>query len=126
MKQEKIDSNPVLKLTFDFSLSIIQYCNLLNADKQFQLSKQLFRNGTSIGANSFEAQNAESKLDFIHKFKIAAKELEETQYWLLLCKQSKNFPDCQHLLAKLDETQILKFSNSLCPFEKQNYTTIQY
>ena len=48
------------------------------------LSNQLFRSGTSIGANSFEAQNAESKADFIHKIKIAAKEADETQYWLIL------------------------------------------
>ena len=43
-------------------------------------------------------QNAESKNDFIHKFKIAAKEVEETKYWLVLCKHSSNYPSCDHLI----------------------------
>jgi len=50
-----------------------------------------------------EAQNAESKADFIHKMKMAAKEAEETQYWLLLCQYSKTYPDCLDLLFKLKE-----------------------
>jgi len=52
----------------------------------------LLRCGTSIGANAFEAQNPHSKNDFINKIKISAKELEETKYWLYLCKHSKNYP----------------------------------
>ncbi|MCX6198235.1 MAG: four helix bundle protein [Bacteroidetes bacterium] len=103
MQQEFIDKNPILNLTFNFSLAVIEYCKLLDSQKQFQLSKQLFRSGTSIGANAREAQNAESKADFIHKFKIAAKETDETQYWLLLCNRSKDFPDSTLLLKKLDE-----------------------
>lgn len=102
MKQEKIDKNPVLNLTFNFALAVVEYCKLLDAQKQFQLSKQLFRSGTSIGANAREAQNAESKADFIHKFKISAKEIDETQYWLMLCNRSKDFPDCNNLLKDLD------------------------
>jgi four helix bundle protein len=102
MKAELIEGNLILKLTVDFSLSIIAYCEKLDADKRFILSRQLLRSGTSIGANSFEAQNHESTADFIHKFKIAAKEVNETQYWLLLCKQSKGYPDCSELLIKLD------------------------
>ena len=61
------------------------------------------RCGTSIGANVHEAQNAESKTDFIHKFKIAAKEVEETKYWLTLCKYSNNYPACDHLINALHE-----------------------
>lgn len=57
--------------------------------KKFVIAKQLLKSGTSIGANSVEAQNAESKADFIHKIKIAAKEADETQYWLLLCDFAK-------------------------------------
>ncbi len=59
------------------------------------------KSGTSIGANVREAQNAESKADFIHKFKIAAKECEETIYWLELCKFKNNLPDCTHLLDQI-------------------------
>jgi four helix bundle protein len=60
--------------------------------KKYVVSHQLLKSGTSIGANVKEAQCAESKADFIHKIKIAEKEAEKTEYWLLLCKHSKNYP----------------------------------
>jgi four helix bundle protein len=103
MNKEKIEQNLVLKLSFNFSLLIIEFCELLEANKKFVLARQLLKSGTSIGANAIEAQNAESKADFIHKFKIAAKEGEEAQYWLLLCDFSKNYPDCKDLLSKVEE-----------------------
>lgn len=105
MQNNSIDNNPILKLTFSFSLEIIAYCERLDALKKFPLSNQLFKSGTSIGANANEAQDAESKADFIHKFKIASKEVKETKYWLLLCKHSNNFPDCESLLQKLNEIE---------------------
>jgi len=71
--------------------------------KKFVIANQLLKSGTSIGANVHEAQNAESKNDFIHKFKIAAKEIEETKYWLLLCKESKHYPECDFLIDDLHE-----------------------
>jgi four helix bundle protein len=103
MKRELIDSNPIVKLSFEFSLLLIEYCEILEEKKKFVIAKQLLRSGTSIGANVMEAQNCESKADFVHKMKIAAKETEETQYWLLLCSHSKNYPDCQFLLSKIEE-----------------------
>jgi four helix bundle protein len=103
MKKELIDNNPILKLSFDFSLMIIEYTEVLEQNKKFVISNQLLKSGTSIGANAMEAQNAESKADFIHKMKIAAKEAEEAQYWLFLCAYSQNYPNCQHLISKLEE-----------------------
>jgi four helix bundle protein len=105
MRKEDIESNPILKMTFDFSLIVIDYCDVLDEIKKYTLSRQLLRCGTSIGANSMEAQNAESKADFIHKIKIAAKEADETQYWLMLCSFSKKYPECDFLLLKLEEIQ---------------------
>jgi len=102
MKKELFDSNPILKLSFDFSLMIIEYCEKLESDNKYIVSRQLLKSGTSIGANAMEAQNTESKADFIRKFKIAAKEAEETQYWLLLCDYSKTYPDCQELITEID------------------------
>ena len=67
MKKELFDSNPILKLSFDFSLMVIDYCESLEDSRKYVLAKQLLRSGTSIGANCMEAQNAESKADFIHK-----------------------------------------------------------
>jgi four helix bundle protein len=103
MKRALIDNNPILRLFFEFSLMVVEYCELLEEKRKYVIAKQLLRSGTSIGANAMEAQNCESKADFIHKMKIAAKEAEETQYWLLLCNYSNNYPDCQPLLSKLEE-----------------------
>jgi len=72
--------NVIIKLTFQFALDIIKYCEILQENKKFVIANQLLKSGTSIGANIREAQNAESKADFIHKFKISAKEIEETTY----------------------------------------------
>ena len=105
MQKEMIENNPILKLSFDFSLLAIDYCELLDVNKKFVVSRQLLKAATSIGANSFEAQNAESKADFIHKIKIAAKEADETQYWLILCDYASNYPGCKNLLGKLEEIQ---------------------
>ena len=100
MRNDK--DNLIVDLTFKFSLVIIQYCEELEASKKYVIARQLLKSGTSIGANVREAQNAESKQDFIHKFKVAAKEADETEYWLQLCKQSANYPDTTSLLIDLE------------------------
>ncbi len=103
MQKELIDNNPLLKLSINFSLGIIAYCENLESNKKYVLARQLLKSGTSIGANAMEAQNPESKADFIHKIKVAAKEADETQYWLILCDYSNSYPDCKDLLSKLEE-----------------------
>ena len=75
-------ANVIVDKTFDFAVKIIEYCELLESHKKFVISNQLLKSGTSIGANVSEAQNAESRADFIHKIKLAAKEANETNYWL--------------------------------------------
>lgn len=97
--------NIILSKTILFSLDIIRYVELLENKKKFVIANQLLKSGTSIGANVHEAQNAESKADFIHKFKIAAKEIEETKYWLILCSKSDNYPDCSDLKKTLIEIE---------------------
>ncbi|RMZ59836.1 four helix bundle protein [Chryseobacterium nematophagum] len=97
------ENNPLISKTIKFSLDIIVFCELLESNRKFIIAKQLLRSATSIGANSFEAQNPYSKKDFVNKMKIAAKELEETKYWLYLCKYSKNYPFDDGL-----ETQIIE------------------
>lgn len=93
--------NLILSLSFQFSLNIIVYTEKLEQMHKFGLAKQLFRSGTSIGANVRESQYAESKADFIHKLKIAEKESAESAYWLDLCEKSKNYPDCLDLKSQL-------------------------
>lgn len=100
MKMEDRE-NIIVKLSFEFALEIIRYCGVLQDSRHFVIANQLLKSGTSIGANIREAQNAESKADFIHKFKIAAKEIEETLYWLELCALSEGFPPCDVLSSNL-------------------------
>ena len=83
--------NVIVDKTIEFSLSVIKYCEVLEQNKKYVIAKQLLRSATSIGANVFEAQNAESKTDFVHKMKIAAKESSETLYWLILCERSEGY-----------------------------------
>ena len=103
--------NEVLELSFEFALQIIVYCELLEENKKYVIGRQLLKSGTSIGANIREAQNAESNSDFIHKLKIAAKEADETEYWLLLCQKSSNYPSSSNLLTSI--ISIKKLLNSI-------------
>lgn len=80
--------NVIASKTFEFSLSIISLYKRLQNEKEFIISKQLMRCGTSIGANVEEAIAAQSKRDFIHKMAIASKEARETKYWLRLLDKS--------------------------------------
>ena len=98
MQSNKQQPNLIVELTFDFALKVIKYVEGLEKDHKYVIAKQLLKSGTSIGANVREAQNGESKPDFIHKMKIAAKEADETEYWLLLCQRSDGYKDCEDLL----------------------------
>mgnify|MGYP000887714825 CR=1 FL=1 len=82
--------NVIKERSFTFALRIVKLCRYLNNDKrEFVLSKQLLRSGTAIGALVREAEQAESKADFIHKMAIALKEANETDYWIELLFQSE-------------------------------------
>lgn len=99
--------NIILKLTFEFSILIIEFAETLESNRRFVIANQILKSGTSICANVREAQNAESKTDFIHKIKIALKEVEETEYWLVLCHYSKNYPDTDELQSKLKSIKLI-------------------
>ncbi len=101
----KTSGNKILDLTFAFALEIIAFSEQLEAKKQFIIANQLMRSGTSIGANTHEAQNAESKADFIHKLKIAAKEAAETEYWLNLCTYAQSYESPDLLMDQLNHIQ---------------------
>ncbi|CAM1361851.1 four helix bundle protein [Tenacibaculum xiamenense] len=90
MRNDK--ENLIVKLTLEFALDIIKFSEEIRAINRYEMASQIFRSGTSIGANIKEAQNAESKADFIHKFKISAKEADELTYWLELCNRSEFYP----------------------------------
>lgn len=81
--------NLIVTKTFDFSLQIIQLYTFLIDNKEFVLSKQILRSGTSIGANVEEAIGAISKKEFTSKMGISLKEARETRYWLNLLSKSQ-------------------------------------
>ena len=101
MRNDK--DNVIVNKTIDFSLVIINYCEALEQNRKYVIARQLLRSASSIGANVFEAQNAESKADFIHKMKIEAKEASETLYWLILCERSERYRFDTRLRNDLDE-----------------------
>jgi len=91
MRNDK--DNLIVSLTTEFALMMIEYCELLEEKRKYVIARQLLRSATSIAANVREAQNAESPDDFVHKFKIAAKETDETDLWLLLCQKASSYPN---------------------------------
>lgn len=77
--------NNIQNKTFCFAIRIVKLCKLLRHErKEYTLSNQLLRSGTSIGANVAEAQHAQSRADFLSKLNIALKETSETKYWIRL------------------------------------------
>jgi four helix bundle protein len=116
MRNDK--ENIIVEKSFQFALKIIDFCELLEKEKKYVVSNQLLRAGTSIGANVHESQNAESKDDFIHKLKIAAKEADESEYWLLLCQYAPSYPLSEELLTDLKE--IIKILSKIISSTKKN------
>jgi four helix bundle protein len=110
--------NIIVEKSFQFALKIIDFCELIEKEKKYVVSNQLLRAGTSIGANVHESQNAESKADFIHKMKIAAKEADECEYWLLLCKSAPSYPANDELLSELGD--IIKILSKIISSSKRN------
>jgi four helix bundle protein len=95
--------NIVVEKALLFSVEIVKFCELLEQKRKYVVAKQLLRSGTSIGANVFEAQHAESRADFVHKLKIAAKEANETMYWLMICEKSERYPENSSLKKSVEE-----------------------
>lgn len=97
--------NIIKNLSLQFALQIIDFCDILESKRKYVVGNQLLKSGTSIGANIREAQNAESINDFLHKMKIAMKEVEERNYWLELCQLSNSYPNTESLIQKLSEIE---------------------
>ena len=87
-------NSTIQEKSFQFAVRIVKLCRHLQTEKkEFILSKQLLRSGTSIRANVAEAQQAQSRADFIAKLNIALKEASETEYWLRLLHETDYFED---------------------------------
>jgi four helix bundle protein len=113
--------NIIKTKSFNFALRIVKLQQFLIFDKkEFVLSKQLLRSGTSIGAMVRESEHAESKLDFIHKLAIAQKEANESDYWLELLFQSQYLSEDQFQSLNLDIIEINKLLASIIISTKNN------
>ena len=119
--------NIIKSKSFAFALRIVGLYKFLCGKKEFVLSKQLLRSGTAVGALVCEAEQAESKANFIHKMAIALKEANETQYWLELLYKSEYLKEDQFDSINSDAIEILKLLTSIIKKSKLNKkeTTIE-
>ena len=114
-------NNTIKNKSFAFAIRIVNtYKFLVNEKKEFVLSKQLFRSGTSIGALIREAEHAQSKADFIHKMSIALKEANETVYWLELLYRTEYLESKAYNSISKDAVELLKMLISIVKSSKNN------
>jgi len=118
-----LKENIIQQKSHTFAIKIIElYRHLTTVKKEFVLSKQLLRSGTSVGANVEEAIGAQSKKDFISKLSIAYKEVRETRYWLSLLSES-GYLTQKELIPILDGCEeILKIIGKIQKTSKENNT----
>ena len=111
--------NIIKNKSFYFALRIVRaYQFLIEQKKEYVLSKQMLRSGTSIGAMVREAEQAESSADFVHKMSIALKEANETEYWIELLAQAGYLDETAFKSLKADITEILKLLISIIKTSK--------
>jgi len=108
-----MNRNVIRDKSFKFAVRIVNFYKLLIERKEYVMSKQLLRSGTSIGANIKEAQNAQSNADFIHKLSISQKETDETLYWLELLKETEYISEKEFTSLSKDCTELLKILRSI-------------
>ena len=107
--------------SYTFALEVIQtYKHLASQQKEFFLSKQILRSGTSIGANIEEAEGAQSKRDFLHKISISFKEAKETKYWLRLLKDSDLMDNLKADKLLNDVDELIKIMTAIIKTTKTN------
>lgn len=107
--------------SFSFALRIIKLSKYLNEQKkEYVLSKQVLRSGTAVGALIREAEQGESKADFIHKLAIALKEAKETEYWLALLFHSDYVEEKSYLSINADVEELIKLLVSIIKTSKHS------
>jgi four helix bundle protein len=116
--------NAIEEKSFAFAVRVVNlYKHLCSEKKEYILSKQLLRSGTAIGALVREAEQAESKPDFIHKMAIALKEANETEYWVLLLAETSylNAQESESIIN--DNKELLKLLTSIINSTKRGMNT---
>ncbi len=114
-----MDGNAVVEKSIEFAVRIVNlYKYLTREHKEYVLSKQLLRSGTSIGANIAEAQRGQSKADFLAKMSIALKEANETHYWLTLLYRTDYLRKAQYESLDQDVSELLSILTAICKTAK--------
>lgn len=120
-KDFTMKSNIILEKSIRFSLNIMEFTRYLkNEFKEYDLSRQLFKAGTSIGANIAESQYASSRKDFVNKLHIALKEANETWYWLMLIEMSGAYKYDKFQNLKTEIKEIKKILTKIIVSSKPN------
>ena len=120
----KRENNILLTKVDAYSNRIIRlYKYLKDVKKEFILSKQLLRSGTSIGANIAESQSAQSSADFIHKLEVALKEAKETHYWLEKLLVGEYINEVGYKSMSYDNIEIIKLLTSIIITKKRNMSS---
>lgn len=116
MKEEEKEKASIHELSYDFACRITRLYQYLTEDaeyKEYVQSKQLYRSGTSVGANVRESKHAQSDADFLSKMSIAYKEADESDYWLNLLHDNGYLDETQFNSLNIDSTRILKILTSI-------------
>ena len=110
-----MSENAVVEKSFEFAVRIVNlYKYLLREHKEYVMSKQMLRSGTSIGANAAEAQRGQSRADFTAKMCIALKEANETQYWLKLLYRTEYITKVQYESMNTDVWELIGILTAIC------------
>lgn len=116
-----VKENIIKTKSFEFAIRVVKlYQHLQTERKEFVLSKQLLRSGTSVGAMVREAEHSESKQDFIHKLAIAQKEINETIYWLELMDATGFLNQKEFESINADAVEIIKLITTIIKNTKRN------
>ena len=122
-----MNENTVKFKSFKLALEVIKnYKEITLNHREFVLSKQFLRSGTALGALVREAENAESKKDFIHKLSISLKEANETDYWIELIYQSEYFNRENYLNLKSSNSELIRMLTSIIKTTKNNLKQYSY
>ena len=114
--EEQKQSMQIAELSYDFAKRIVylhQYLTQESDDKEYKMADQVYRSGTSIGANVRESNHAQSAPDFLSKMQIALKEANETEYWLNLLHDNGYLNDEQYTSIHNDCVRLLKLLNTI-------------
>ena len=120
LKRKEVE-NDIYEITRSFAIRIVNMYKYLKEEKgEYIMSKQVFRSGTSIGANVFEGKNAQSRPDFASKMSIALKEATESAYWIDLLHETKYITDSEFQSVSQDCSRIIAVLTKIVKSSKQS------